>query len=64
MRIPAKLTNESDDVDRLVSCGAWGLDFSVVGHHRRQFRLLRADAPERGGQEGREGVSGRLQVIG
>src|ERR1700681_2490212 len=28
VRIPAKLTDESDDVDRVVSCGAWCSDFS------------------------------------
>ena len=48
VRIPAKLTDESDDVDRVVSCGAWSSDFSVVGHHRCQFWLSRADAPQRG----------------
>ena len=36
LRIPAKLTDESDDVDRVVSCGAWRSDFSAVGHHRCQ----------------------------
>ena len=40
LRIPAKLTDESDDVDRVVSCGAWGSDFSVVGHHRCRFSVL------------------------
>ena len=40
MRIPAKLTDESDDVDRVVGCGAWGSDFSAVGHHRCQFSGL------------------------
>ena len=34
LRIPAKLTDESDDDDRVESCGAWSLDFSVVGQHR------------------------------
>ena len=38
--IPAKLTDESDDVDRVVSCGAWRSDFSAVGHHRCQFSVL------------------------
>ena len=33
LRIPAKLTNESDDDDRVESRGAWGLDSNVVGHH-------------------------------
>jgi putative ABC transport system substrate-binding protein len=40
VRIPAKLTDESDDVDRVVSCGAWRSDFSAVGHHRCQFSVL------------------------
>jgi hypothetical protein len=33
VRIPAKLTDESDDDDRAVSCGAWSLDSNVVGQH-------------------------------
>jgi hypothetical protein len=33
VRIPAKLTDESDDDDRVVNCGAWGLDSNVVGQH-------------------------------
>ena len=40
LRIPAKLTDESDDVDRVVSCGAWSSDLSVVGHHRCQFSVV------------------------
>jgi hypothetical protein len=34
LRIPAKLTDESDDDDRVESRGAWCSDSSVVGHHR------------------------------
>jgi hypothetical protein len=34
VRIPAKLTAESDDDDRVESRGAWCSDFSLVGHHR------------------------------
>jgi glycosyltransferase involved in cell wall biosynthesis len=40
LHIPVKLTDESDDVDRVESCGAWWSDFSAVGHHRRQFSVL------------------------
>ncbi len=64
VHIPAKLTDESDDVDRVVSYGAWGSDFSAVGHHRCQFWFSRADAPQRGGQEGLQTLGRRLRVIG
>jgi hypothetical protein len=40
VRIPAKLTDKSDDDDRVVSCSAWRSDFSAVGHHRCQFPVL------------------------
>ena len=33
LRIPAKLTAESDDDDRVGSRGAWCSDSSLVGHH-------------------------------
>jgi hypothetical protein len=52
MRIPAKLTAESDDVDRVVSCGAWSSDFSAVGHHRCQFSGLESRCTT-AGQPGR-----------
>ncbi len=34
VRIPAKLTDESDDVDREERRGAWWLNCIVGGHHR------------------------------
>jgi hypothetical protein len=39
VRIPAKLTGKSDDVDRVGSCGAWRSDFKGIGQHR--CRVLR-----------------------
>jgi hypothetical protein len=48
LRIPAKVTDESDDVDRVVSCGAWRSDFSAVGHHRCQFSVLESGSTTAG----------------
>jgi hypothetical protein len=33
LRIPAKLTDESGDVDRDANRGAWSSDFIVIGQH-------------------------------
>lgn len=62
LRIPAKLTDESDDVDRVGSCGAWGSDFSAVGHHRCQFSVLES-ARTTAGQPG-SSVSAWMEVAG
>ena len=62
MRIPAKVTDESDDVDRVVSCGAWRSDFSAVGHHRCQFSVLESGCTT-AGQPGRP-TRGWTEVAG
>jgi hypothetical protein len=63
LRIPAKLTDESDDVDRAVSCGAWSQILAQSVIIVVNFRVSRVDAPQRGSQEARQALARRWPVI-